>query len=893
MRRTISRRLFAGFLAIFLFLCGQTVSAAADTTSDTAKMIQLVAAEGSVTVTDSSKNTVSQDENGPTRLYSGYHIITGKDSYAWFSLDESKTVKLDAYSEVEIRSRRRKLEILLISGALYCNVTAPVPRDQIYEIRTSDTITGIRGTTVGVDIGRTEEGKDTVTLFKGMVDVLLGNRSLWHSFLVHLNAGQSVSFDRASDDGSSTPSALSEISSFFFEALEEDGFDVPWIKKAVEEDHDTNNTGASKEGNISNLFLNGSSSTTGNADSGSIDPDEDETQDQDPDSEQNQQDSLFAVTWLDEDGTVLEKDENVPFGSKPSYDGATPTKEPTAQFTYSFAGWDKEIASVTGEATYTATYSETVNKYAITWLDGNGKTLKTEELAYGATPVYSGDTPSKDATEDTVYTFNEKWLPEIADVIEDTSYAAQFDSAPRKYTVTWLDGNGNTLKREELAYGATPAYSGDTPSKDATEDTVYTFNEKWLPEIVDVIEDVSYAAQFDSAPRKYTVTWIDGNGKTLKTEELAYGATPSYEGDEPAKDPTADTVFTFNEEWLPEIVDVIEDASYAAQFDSAPRKYAITWIDGNGKTLKTEELTYGATPAYDGVTPPMDSLDESFAYSLSWTPEITDVTDDAKYEAVYSKIGCSLSNDDNGTVLHIGLYNENENEGNGNYSVLIPAGEYNEAGLLEYILNSGDGSYIEKITELQIVFDEIISPLSMDYWFSSLPENTTFENLDYLDTSHVTSMSRLFAFSGMTELDLRSFDTSHVTNMEDMFSSCTQLQSIHGLSSFDTSSVTYMSEMFCDCYNLGPTLDLSSFDTSNVVSVSLMFGNCSSLQTIYAGDLFDISQAEDGEEMFSGCRSLSGGAGTSYDSTKGASDASYANIDTEDDPGYFTRKPEP
>ncbi len=823
MRRTISRRLFAGFLAIFLFLCGQTVSAAADTTSDTAKMIQLVAAEGSVTVTDSSKNTVSQDENGPTRLYSGYHIITGKDSYAWFSLDESKTVKLDAYSEVEIRSRRRKLEILLISGALYCNVTAPVPQDQIYEIRTSDTITGIRGTTVGVDIGRTEEGKDTVTLFKGMVDVLLGNRSLWHSFLVHLNAGQSVSFDRASDDGSSTPSALSEISSFFFEALEEDGFDVPWIKKAVEEDHDTNNTGASKEGNISNLFLNVSSSTTGNADSGSIDPDEDETQDQDPDSEQNQQDSLFAVTWLDEDGTVLEKDENVPFGSKPSYDGATPTKEPTAQFTYSFAGWDKEIASVTGEATYTATYSETVNKYAITWLDGNGKTLKTEELAYGATPAYSGDTPSKDATEDTVYTFNEKWLPEIADVIEDTSYAAQFDSAPRKYAVTWLDGNGNTLKREELAYGA----------------------------------------------------------------------TPSYEGDEPTKDPTADTVFTFNEEWLPEIVDVIEDASYAAQFDSAPRKYTVTWIDGNGKTLKTEELTYGATPAYDGVTPPMDSLDESFAYSLSWTPEITDVTDDAKYEAVYSRIGCSLSNDDNGTVLHIGLYNENENEGNGNYSVLIPAGDYNEAGLLEYILNSGDGSYIEKITDLQIVFDEIISPLSMDYWFSSLPENTTFENLDYLDTSHVTSMSRLFAFSGMTELDLRSFDTSHVTNMGDMFSSCTQLQSIHGLSSFDTSSVTYMSEMFCDCYNLGPTLDLSSFDTSNVVSVSLMFGNCSSLQTIYAGDLFDISQAEDGEEMFSGCRSLSGGAGTSYDSTKGASDASYANIDTEDDPGYFTRKPEP
>ena len=56
------------------------------------------------------------------------------------------------------------------------------------------------------------------------------------------------------------------------------------------------------------------------------------------------------------------------------------------------------------------------NKYTITWKDGNNETLKTEEVFYEAIPVYSGATPTKTATAQYTYIFNDTWSPEIESV---------------------------------------------------------------------------------------------------------------------------------------------------------------------------------------------------------------------------------------------------------------------------------------------------------------------------------------------------------------------------------------------------------------------------------------------------------------------------------------------
>ena len=79
----------------------------------------------------------------------------------------------------------------------------------------------------------------------------------------------------------------------------------------------------------------------------------------------------ITITWKNYDGTILEIDENVPYGSIPSYDGELPTKESTPLYSYTFSGWTPEIEKAIVNAEYYATYSSSAINYSISYdLDG-------------------------------------------------------------------------------------------------------------------------------------------------------------------------------------------------------------------------------------------------------------------------------------------------------------------------------------------------------------------------------------------------------------------------------------------------------------------------------------------------------------------------------------------
>ncbi len=164
----------------------------------------------------------------------------------------------------------------------------------------------------------------------------------------------------------------------------------------------------------------------------------------------------YTITWLNKDGTELSSGK-VAYGTVPSYDG-TPTFAPTAQFTYNFESWDKEVVAVVGDATYTAVYEEIVNKYTITWVNEDGSVLETDtEVEYGATPTYNGQVPTKVADANYTYTFN-AWSPEIAEVVGDATYTATYTAEGKLYTVNWVIGEKTLTSSVE--YGKVPTFEG-------------------------------------------------------------------------------------------------------------------------------------------------------------------------------------------------------------------------------------------------------------------------------------------------------------------------------------------------------------------------------------------------------------------------------------------------
>ena len=155
-----------------------------------------------------------------------------------------------------------------------------------------------------------------------------------------------------------------------------------------------------------------------------------------------------TIIFRDEDGSVLDSI-SCAYGIKP-VSSVTPVKEADVQYTYTFAGWTPEITAVTGDATYTATYTATLNSYPITWLNADSSLIDVTEVAYGAMPVHAD--AEKAATAQYTYTFK-GWTPALTEVTGAATYKAEFDSVVNLYTVTFVDSNDSVLSVQQVLAG--------------------------------------------------------------------------------------------------------------------------------------------------------------------------------------------------------------------------------------------------------------------------------------------------------------------------------------------------------------------------------------------------------------------------------------------------------
>ena len=257
------------------------------------------------------------------------------------------------------------------------------------------------------------------------------------------------------------------------------------------------------------------------------------------------------------------------------------------------------------------------------------------------------------------------------------------------------------------------------------------------------------------------------------------------------------------------------------------------------------------------------------------------------------------------------------------------------------VSNVTDGSYMfygcANSTEINVSQWNTSKIKYFDKMFSNC-QSLAFLDVNNWDMISGYSLNNMFAYSGITDIDLSKWNTSNITNLSNLFFECTRLKQIdlhtwntesvstcywlfRGCSSLEfinidgwnTCNVYDMDRMFGECPKLIAikglnklnttnvqftrlmfigdrsltTLDLSSFDTQNCIDTNQMFRGCYNLKSIYVSDTFVMTKVSNSTQMFLDCTSLIGGSGTKYDPTY--IDSTAARIDGGvNNPGYFT-----
>jgi len=274
--------------------------------------------------------------------------------------------------------------------------------------------------------------------------------------------------------------------------------------------------------------------------------------------------------------------------------GDMPTAPTVAKEGYIFAGWQPELAQVTGNATYVAQW--VFDGFIITF-DAAGGTGGTQ------IPVRTNEIPVAPLVTRTGYTFA-GWQPAIAAATEEATYTAQW--TVNSYTITFDAANGTGGGEQILEYGAMPVPPTVTR-------TGYNFN-GWSPVITTVTGDTVYYAQW--IIQTFTIIF-DANGGTGGTEQiLNYGEIPTI------PDVTREG-FTFSG-WLPNIGPAKADRTYVAQWTGGTVLITFLANGGVGGTVLT--VTAGQMP-----TPPVVTR-ENYRFN-GWSPAVTVANQDKTYTA--------------------------------------------------------------------------------------------------------------------------------------------------------------------------------------------------------------------------------------------------------------------
>lgn len=338
----------------------------------------------------------------------------------------------------------------------------------------------------------------------------------------------------------------------------------------------------------------------------------------------------YIIKWNDYDGTLL-KSYNLTYGVMPEYTSTTPSRTADADYIYNFTGWSPAIEAVTGDQTYTATYSAEVVKYEIIFKYKGGAEIDRQFLVRDANPTVPVVTqPGKYL----------KWSPSVGPVTGNQTYEAEWmDALPDNYTITWKNYDGKILKTTTPERNATAetvlAGAPTDMKKTSTAEYTYSFKE-WKPAVVAATGDATYVAQYAANAITYTVNFYKENTTDENKEEgrllasrtgLMLGEdpeVPAYSKENPVEGHTY-TLQWKNMDTGAEgvgVPSVTGNANYVATFRDIKNRYTVT-----ASCAIPSACSFTGTGAYEHGTSVTLSVTPNPGYEfIQWSDENTSLS---------------------------------------------------------------------------------------------------------------------------------------------------------------------------------------------------------------------------------------------------------------------------
>ena len=337
----------------------------------------------------------------------------------------------------------------------------------------------------------------------------------------------------------------------------------------------------------------------------------------------------YTVTFYNDDGTVFIT-QTYHFGDLIQAPANNPTKASDNTYSYTFAGWDKELGTCSGNASFTATYSRTYVEYTITFVDDDGTVISTNTYHYGEEVIVPSN-PTKASDNTYSYAFA-GWDNVVTSVTGNATYTATYSSTYIEYTVTFLDDDGRTISTSTYHYGdqiQAPA----NPTKVADSTYTYTFA-GWDNAVSIVTGNMTFRATYSRTYINYTITFYNEDGTVFATETYHYGDQIQSPANNPAK--PSDNVYSYAfAGWNNELGICTGNASFAATFNRSYIEYTVTFLNDDGTTVSSSTYHYGEEVLVPSN--PTKASDNTYSYAFAgWDNVVTSVTGNATYTATYS-----------------------------------------------------------------------------------------------------------------------------------------------------------------------------------------------------------------------------------------------------------------